>query len=112
MRVMTGLSFGKNEIPKESDEFKKAISMPSSSNDEELARIKESMPPLIYHNICKAFKKLWGYKNPLAQVPNSDIDGVMVLTEKNFTQNIKYVVDDDCPFLGKLFYIFMSDGLD
>jgi hypothetical protein len=38
--------------------------MPSHLNDEALSAFKDSVPPLIYHNIVKSFKKLWGYGNP------------------------------------------------
>lgn len=86
--------------------------MPNSATDEELSRFKDWIPPVVYHNICRAFKKLWGFNNPDAQVAGSEVDGVAVLVEKNFTQNIKYVIGVDCPFFGKLLYLYMSDGLD
>jgi hypothetical protein len=40
---------------------------------------------VVYNNICRAFKKLWGFNNPDAQVAGSEVDGVAVLLEKNFT---------------------------
>jgi hypothetical protein len=45
-------------------------------------------------------------------VPGAEQDGVAVLLEKNFTKNIKYVIGVDCPFFGKLMYLYMSKGLD
>jgi len=109
---MTGLTFGMNQRPLEVDEFKKTAVIPSYSTDEELSHFKEWIPPVIYNNICRAFKKLWGSNNPETQVPGSEVDGVAVLIEKNFTQNIKYVIGVDCPFFGKLMYLYMADGLD
>lgn len=44
--------------------------------------------------------------------PDSDIDGVSVLTEQNFTQNLKFVIGEDCPFFGKLFYLYFAKGYD
>ena len=44
--------------------------------------------------------------------PDSEIDGVSVLTEQNFTQNLRFVIGEDCPFLGKLFYLYFAKGYD
>lgn len=45
-------------------------------------------------------------------MPGSSSDGIAVLVEKNFVKNIKYLIGVDCPFFGKLLYLFMSNGLD
>lgn len=45
-------------------------------------------------------------------MPGSDIDGVAVLIEKNFTQNIKRVIGTNCPFFGKMLYLYFAQGLD
>ena len=42
----------------------------------------------------------------------SHIDGIAVLTEENFMKNIKYVLDVDEPFFGKMLYLHMSQGYD
>ncbi len=88
--------------------------MPSSSTDEQLSQLKDKLDnmPVVYNSLCRAFKKLWGLNNPSAQVPGSELDGVAVLLEKNFTDNIKYVIGVDCFFFGKLLYLYMADGLD
>jgi len=41
------------------------------------------MPDFVYKSIERAFKKLWGY--PHHVVPDSEIDGIPYLTERNFT---------------------------
>lgn len=45
-------------------------------------------------------------------MPGSSNDGIAVLVEKNFVKNIKFLIGVDCPFFGKLLYLYMSDGLD
>lgn len=70
------------------------------------------MPLAIFNSIVSTFKKLWGWNNPSLQVPGSDIDGVAVLLEKNFTQNIKRVIGTNCPFFGKMLYLYFAQGLD
>ena len=42
----------------------------------------------------------------------SELEGVAVLLEENFTKNIKYVLGVDYPFFGKLLYLFISGGYD
>jgi len=34
------------------------------------------------------------------------------LNEEDFTKNIGKVIGYDCPFFGKILYIYMSDGYD
>lgn len=70
------------------------------------------MPPTIFNNILSAFKKLWGYNKPINQIPGSEIDGVAVLLEENFVKNIKFVIGTDCPFFGKMLYLYFAEGLD
>lgn len=40
------------------------------------------------------------------------IDGSPNLSEQSFLQNIKNVIGVDCPFFGKMMYLFFSDGFD
>lgn len=62
--------------------------------------------------MLSSFEKLHG-KSDLGQVvPGSDIDGVAVLLEKSFTQNIRNVIGVDCPFFGKMLYLYFAEGLD
>ena len=44
-----------------------------------------------YKSIERAFKKLWGDKKPERIIPDTGIDGIPFLVEKNFTQNIDLV---------------------
>jgi len=57
--------------------------------DEALMSIKESISEANYISILRAFKKLWGYPDRI--VPDTDVDGIPFLVEKNFTQNISEV---------------------
>jgi len=34
------------------------------------------------------------------------------LAEQNFIKNIKHVIGYDCPFFGKLLYLYLSGGKD
>ena len=34
------------------------------------------------------------------------------LTEKNFSQNIKFVIGVECPFFCKMLYLYFADGYD
>jgi len=36
----------------------------------------------------------------------------MYLEEKHFKDNFKKVFDVDCPFFGKLLYLYMANGYD
>ncbi len=40
------------------------------------------------------------------------MDGVCVLTEKNFVRNIKHVIGCDEPYFGKMLYLWISQGYD
>jgi hypothetical protein len=60
--------------------------------------------------MIKAFKRLWGY--PDHMLPDSEVDGVPFLVEKHFTQNLKRVIGVDCPFLGKMLYLYFANGYD
>ena len=64
----------------------------------------------LWQKITMSFEKLHGTGDQI--VPGSDIDGVAVLLEKNFTQNIKNVIGVECPYFGKLLYLYFSEGLD
>ncbi len=35
-----------------------------------------------------------------------------MLLERNFKQNIKHVIGTDCPFFGKMLYLYLADGMD
>lgn len=83
---------------------------PSYTTDEELNTYKEIMPDLMYRHIERVFKKLWGY--PENTIPETDIEGVPFLIESHFTQNIKAIIGVDCPFFGKILYIYFANGFD
>ena len=68
------------------------------------------MPLIVYKNIERAFKKLWGY--PDNQLPDSDYDGVPFLTEQHFVGNLKYVLGVTNPYISKMFYLYFSNGYD
>ena len=36
----------------------------------------------------------------------------LFITEEDFSKNIAKVIGFDCPFFGKILYIYMSDGFD
>ena len=65
---------------------------------------------VVYKNIERAFKKLWGY--PDCQLPDSDQDGVPFLTEQHFVTNLKYLMGVTNPYFGKLLYLYFADGYD
>jgi len=66
LHVMTGIKFSATQRPLEIDEFKKSAILPSASTDEELSNLKDWIPPVIYNNICRSFKRLWGFNMPEA----------------------------------------------
>lgn len=68
------------------------------------------MPDPMYRHIERVFKKLWGY--PENTIPETDIEGVPFLIESHFTQNIKEIIGVDCPFFGKILYIYFANGFD
>lgn len=45
-------------------------------------------------------------------MPESVIEQTAVLTEANFTRNIKYVIGVDEPYFGKMLYLWISKGYD
>ena len=86
------------------------LNLPSSANDEDLATLKSEIPSTVCKSIEQTFGRLWGAPDNLC--PESEQDGFSVLTEKNFTQNLKYVIGRDCPFFGKMLYLYFADGYD
>ena len=68
------------------------------------------MPYFVYKSIEKSFKLLWGW--PHNVVPDTEIDGVPILKERNFIQNIRFVNGVDCPFFGKMLYLYFANGFD
>jgi hypothetical protein len=44
--------------------------------------------------------------------PTSIPENSMYLEEKHFKENFKYIFDVDCPFFGKLMYLYMANGYD
>ena len=85
---------------------------PTPGNDEELASYFESMNETCYKSIERAFKLLWGWRRPENVQPDSDMDGIPYLTERNFTKNIKFVINQESEFFGKLLYLHFSNGKD
>lgn len=68
------------------------------------------MPDSVYKSIERAFRKLWGYPDNI--IPDTEIEGIPFLIERNFQKNIKFVIGVDCPFFGKMLYLYFSKGLD
>ena len=83
---------------------------PSAGTDEEMQTLKESISESYFKAMERAFKKLWGTGDRC--IPDTDIDGVPFLIERNFTQNISEVTGEESKFFGKLLYLFFSGGLD
>lgn len=87
--------------------FKEPI-LPDKNNDEDLANYyKVFNNKTTFNAIYSAFKNLWGV-NKEDQVAGANIDGIAVLTEENFTKNIKHVIGVDEPYFGKCLYLYMS----
>lgn len=70
------------------------------------------MPDRIYKAIEKTYKKLYGVGPGGKILDNTEIDGNPVLIEENFKQNISQIIGYDCPFFGKLMYLYFSKGYD
>lgn len=83
---------------------------PTAGSDEELQNMKQKMSELNYKAIERSYKKLWGYPDRI--VPDTEVDGIPFLVEKNFSQNISEVTGQECEFFGKLLYLYFSNGLD
>jgi hypothetical protein len=91
LTLLTGFKYS-NEVVKEEvseEHFKRLPNFPTAGTDEELQDYKESISDLNYKMIERAFKKLWGYPDRI--VPDTEIDLVPFLVEKNFTQNLSEV---------------------
>lgn len=58
----------------------------------------------------RAFKKLWGFPDNIQ--PGTKQDGILYLTEQNFTNNLKFLILTDCKFYGKMLYLYFADGYD
>lgn len=56
---------------------------PNWNTDEEMGNFRDSMKPEIYNSIVAAYKILWGFPDHI--VPDTEIDGVPFLIERNFT---------------------------
>ena len=82
----------------------------SPHSDDALAAAKDGIAEVVYKQILRAFKKLWGQGSDVQK--DSMQDGISVLTEANFTKNIKHVIGVDCPYFGKLLYLYFAKGLD
>ena len=104
----TTLTF-QQHAPQLPDKFK-SPNFPNYGNDENLSHFRDIMPKFFYDQIEISFKRLWGF--PVHMLPDSEVDGVPFLTEKHFTQNIKRVTGYDCPYFGKLLYLYFAKGLD
>ena len=86
------------------------LTWPTHGSDEELTSAKEGIPENIYKQMEKSFRRLWGSGDDVQR--DSMLDGISVLTEMNFIKNIKYIVGYECPFLGKMFYLYFANGFD
>ena len=84
--------------------------MPIINIDEDLSNAREGIPDKVLRGIERSFKKLWGFPDHI--LPDTDNEGVPFLTEKNFSQNIKFVIGVECPFFGKMLYLYFADGYD
>ena len=62
--------------------------------------------------MCKSFELLHAGSKGDAIFPGTEVDGVAILIEKNFLCNIKYVIGEDCPYFGKMLYLYFADGFD
>lgn len=61
----------------------------------------------------RAYKKLWGVGGTSENIfPESEVDGIPFLTEKNFIHNIRFVIGTESPFFGKMLYLYFSQGFD
>ncbi len=112
LTLLTGFKYT-NDVPKEelSDEhYKRLPNFPTAGTDEELQDYRERMTDANYREIERAFKKLWGYPDRI--VPETEIDLVPFLVEKNFTQNIGEVTGQESEFFGKMLYHYFSNGYD
>lgn len=57
----------------------------------------------------RAFKKLWGFGGTAADIfPESEVDGIPYLTERNFIHNIRFLIGVEAPFFGKILYLYFS----
>ena len=61
--------------------------------------------------LFNTFHCLWG-RLKSEQVEGSIVNGRAVLLEENFTRNIKYVIGTDCPYFGKLLFLYLGGGFD
>lgn len=105
--LLTGVNIAQPKVT-ELENLLRTLNLPSSANDEDLATIKNGIAEPVCKSIEQTFGRLWGAPDNLC--PESEQDGFSVLTEKNFTQNLKYVIGRDCPFFGKMLYLFFADG--
>lgn len=72
--------------------------------------LREGIPNNEYLAIERSFKRLWGYPDNIQ--PDSEVEGIPYLTEKNFMKNIKFVIGVDCPYFGKILYLYFAKGYD
>lgn len=84
---------------------------PSPGSDEELQGYREEMSENCYKSIERAYKRLWG-TTPERMIPDTEIDGIPFLVEKNFTQNISEVIGVESEYFGKMLYLYFANGLD
>ena len=83
---------------------------PECKSDDEMMNYRGSMPDFVYKRLELAYKRLWGY--PDHMIADSEIDGIPYLLEAHFIQNWHRVTGSDCPYVGKLIYLYLADGYD
>jgi hypothetical protein len=113
VKTLTGINIA--NIPNrvsEQDELKnRKIAMPTMSNTYDLDQYRETLPGYVRSYIYATFVAMWG-REKKDRVVGADIDGVAVLLEENFTRNIKYIIGCECPFFGKMLYLYLGGGFD
>ena len=70
---------------------------------------------VIFSTIIKSFMTLWGFDSK-HELPDSELDGLPILTEAHFRNNIHLLTgsESDCnfPYFGKLLYLYLAKGRD
>ena len=84
----------------------------SYTADDILSSYHDKIPGNIYNKIEKAFKLLYGVGNGGQILKNTELEGYPILTEENFKRNLGQLTGYDCPFFGKLLYLYFAKGFD
>ena len=66
---------------------------------------------VIFKSMIKSFMTLWGFETE-HELPESEQDGMPILTEEHFRKNIHLLTGEDFPYFGKLLYLYLARGRD